>query len=211
MSTMQGRRALNHPVLIGIILLVVGLIAVCAIAVILFLSSQPPQPQAQAPAGAPPDLAVPTAREAYPPAVELIRQEDAGAELASAAGAWTPVIASGNLENGRTGWTFHFYLPATNRMAWVTVGRDLSARVVKIEDWETPPALLDDQSWRVDSPQAVAEALDTCRPTLDANANAEVEARLSLAAANRALIWEIHVSAPDNDNANCGVRVDATT
>src|SRR5574341_1905569 len=101
MSTMLGRRALNPPVLIGIILLAVGLIAVCAIAVILFLSSQPPQ-QTQTPAGAPPDLAVPTAREAYPPAVELIRQEDAGAELASAAGAWTPVIAPGNLENGRT-------------------------------------------------------------------------------------------------------------
>jgi hypothetical protein len=206
---MTGRRALTPPILIGIILLVVGLIAVCVIIAVFLYGLISQQPQAQGPVASPPDLAVPTAREAYPPAVELIRQEDAGAQLASAAGAWTPIIALGNLDNGRTGWTFHFYLPATERMAWVSVGRDLSTRVVKIEDWETPPGLLDDQSWQVDSPQAIAEALETCRPALDANDDAEVEARLSLSGANRALVWDIRVSAPGDDE--CGVRVDATT
>lgn len=213
MNAMTRGRALNPPILIGIILIAVVLLALCVAAAMFVFDlvaqmGRPTGPIAGEPVS---DLTTPTAREAYPTAVELIREEDAGAQLASAAGAWTPVIDRTNLQDGRTGWTFHFYLPATHRMAWVTVSRDLRARISHVEAWETPPGLLDDQGWQIDSPQALQMALGTCSPVLDAYENASVEARLTLAAASRALIWEIRVVIPDNPAGGCSAYIDATT
>jgi hypothetical protein len=159
----------------------------------------------------PPDRSVPTAREAYPPAVEAIRAEDPGALLASSAGVWTPVIDAASLGEGRTSWTFHFYLPSSNRMAWVVVARDGAARIVRADSWETPPDLLDDQGWQVDSAQAMQTALQTCQATLDTHPDSVVEARLSMAASNRALVWRITVTPPGNPDLACAVAVDATT
>jgi hypothetical protein len=80
---------------------------------------------------------IPTAREAYAPAVTLIRQKDPGAQLASATGAWTSVIDRALLKNGRTGWTFAFYLPATQQMALVIVDRVTGPRIASTEAWAT--------------------------------------------------------------------------
>src|SRR5262245_27204143 len=108
------------PVVIGGVILVVALLFVCVAAWFLtggfgLNGSQ----QAKATPAPQPDLDVPTAREAYPAAVKLIRDEDPGAVLASAVGGWTPVIKLDNLYSGRTAWTFHFYLPDTNSFVWV--------------------------------------------------------------------------------------------
>lgn len=196
--------------MIGLVLLVVVLIIVCGGAFILFQSTNQPAPPPTATPTA--DPSIPTAREAYPPAIDMIRDQDPGAELASAAGAWTPTIVLPDLVDGRTGWTFHFYLPAKNQMAWVTVGRDREVRLARVEDWETPPTLLDDEAWQVDSPQAIQIALGSaCQATLDDAPDAEVQARLSLDVSNGALIWQIRVFPAADPNAACSARIDATS
>jgi hypothetical protein len=208
----RGGRGLNPPVLIGIVIIVIAVLMLCGAAVI-YLTSRPPA-EPEPPTGTPaprPDLDVPTAREAYPAAVEVARARDAGAELASAAGAWTPNYNSDNLDAGRTGWTYHFYLPSENKMLWVVADRDAGVRVVREEDWETPPGLIDDQGWQIDSAQALALAVQTCETLLAADQNPSVEARLSLAASGRALIWHIHMTPSDPDDDVCSVRIDATT
>ena len=156
------------------------------------------------------DFDILTAREAYVPAVEVIRQWDAGAQLASVAGAWTPVINQAQLEAGRTGWTFHFYLPDSGQMATVVVDRGGGARVTDTQPWETPPALLSDMNWGVDSPQAISVLLDACGAVLENEPQAEVQARLSLAADNRRLLWQLQVLSAENE-ALCAVNVDGTT
>src|SRR5687768_14456486 len=113
-----------------------------------------------------PELDVPTAREGYPPAIGAARTEDPAAELMSAVGAWTPSIFLDNLEAGRTSWTYHFYLPSTQSILWVTVVREAIASVVKTEAWETPPALIDHQSWQIDSAEAMTVAMETCQAVL---------------------------------------------
>ena len=78
-----------------------------------------------------PSYDVLTAREAYIPAVTLIRDSDPGAQLATGTGVWTPNIDNVYLEAGRTGWTFHFYLPTSAEMATVIVNRGGDARVAR--------------------------------------------------------------------------------
>jgi hypothetical protein len=164
-------------------------------------------------AGLPPqvDFSVPTAREAYVPAVNLIRQQDPLAALASGAGAWTPVISADQLNAGRTGWTFHFYLPTLGQMATVVVDRGGVAHIVEVKPWETPPDLLQDQGWQIDSPQAISQMIAGCQDMLNAQPDAQVEARLSTAASNRRLVWQVKVFSPENPLALCEVRLDATT
>ncbi len=207
-SSQPSRTGLNPLILIGVLVGLVILLVICGAAI--FVVTSVLRLPTAAP-GSEADVAVPTAREAYPPAVEVIRAEDPGALLASGAGAWTPVINTANLSAGRTGWTFHFYLPASNRMAWVVVDRERTARITRIDEWETRPDLLDDQAWQVDSAQAVQIALQTCQSALDAHPDAVVEARLSMAASNRALVWLVSVTPPASPELACQVSVDATT
>ncbi len=157
------------------------------------------------------DTSIPTAREAYPPAVEVIRQTDPAAELASGVGAWTPIVNAVQLESGRTGWTFHFYLPTSHQMATVIVDRTNGARVAEVKPWETPPTLLSDQGWQVDSPQAVGRLLEACRTTFESQADSQVQARLSTAADHRTLVWHLRVFSPADPLAVCEVNLDATT
>jgi hypothetical protein len=193
-------------------LAVLGLLALGAIVIggMVALASAGRQPET---AGMAPqvDFSIPTAREAYVPAVNLIRQEDARATLASGAGAWTPVINPDQLNAGRTGWTFHFYLPTFNQMATVVVDRGGVAHITELKPWETPPDLLQDQGWQVDSPQALSQMLASCQDTLNTQPDAQVEARLSTAASNRRLMWQVKVFSPENPLAMCEVRLDATT
>lgn len=190
--------------------LVIGLIALIAgIAALSFLFSQ--SRAANAPAPPPqPAFDVQTAREAYLPAVDLIRQEDLGALLADGVGAWTPVLDPTYLGAGRTGWTFHFYLPATGQMATIIVDRGGRARITELLAWETAPALLDDQNWQVDSGQAVSLFLGNCQAALDQNPDLHVQARLSTAASNGRLLWEISAVTGDGQVV-CQVNVDAST
>jgi hypothetical protein len=156
-----------------------------------------------------PSYDVPTAREAYVHAVQQIREYDLGAQLASGAGAWTPVIDPVYLDAGRTGWTFHFYLPASHEMATVIVDRGGSTRVAEVQPWETPPSLLDDQGWQVDSSQAIGAFLDSCQAALD-QPDVQVQMRLSTAAENQRLMWQAGAVTRENQSV-CEVRVDATT
>ena len=155
-----------------------------------------------------PDPDVLTAREAYVAAIEVIRDADPGAVLASAAGAWTPNIVAPNVIGGRTGWTFHFFLPSTSEMAWVLVDRGGGARIDDVQDWETTPSLIDDQGWQVDSGEAVLRAFDRCDITT-VPAEMSLDARLSLAASAGSALWRISVDAPGA--SPCVVRIDATT
>ncbi len=204
---MGERRGLSREMLI---LLGVGVVAICGVVVIvavLLLGGG----QSADTAAAQVSYDIPTSREAYVPAVGAVREVDLSAELASAAGAWTPVINRAQLSTGRTGWTFHFYLPTTNEMARVVVDRGGGARVVEVVPWETPPALLEDQGWQVDSSIAAATFLQTCQSTLNSQPDSRVEARLSMAAANKRLVWQIQVIATPTGQALCEVKLDATT
>jgi hypothetical protein len=208
-----GRRGLNPPVLIGIVIIVVALLLLCG-AVVFYFNSSRQSAEPEAPTGTPapqPDLDVPTARQYYPDAVEAARARDVGAKLASAAGGWTPIIKADNLNSGRTGWTYHFYLPSEKKMLWIAVDRGGEVRTVQEQDWDTPPGLIDDQGWKIDSAEALALAMQTCQATLAADPKATVEARLSLAASERAIVWHIRVTPSDPQGDACTVRIDATT
>lgn len=205
-----SRRGLSQELLVGIafgVTFIVGL--TCGLAVVVPALRPSPSPTQQAEAV--PDYSVPTAREAYVPAVELIRQTDPTAELASGAGTWTPVIDPTGLEAGRTGWTFFFFLPATGEMASVVVGQNGQARLSGISQWETPPSLMGDQQWRTDSPQVMAYLLQACGGALGEMPGAQVEARLTTAAENRTLLWQARVYSPDDPLAVCEVTVDGIT
>ncbi len=206
------------PIKIGrILVIVVGLVvALCVIAGLVWVITQIVLPMLSASPGGPAVVEtvsydIPTAREAYVPAVTLIREQDPGAQLASATGAWTPVVDRALLKNGRTGWTFAFYLPATGQMALVIVDRVTGPRIAHREDWASPPDLLDDQTWQIDSGGAGMNAfVDTCGGTLDAQPDGQVQATLTMAAENRWLLWQYQLLAPDG-TVSCQVSVDASS
>lgn len=182
---------------------------VCAMIVLPLLrpsSVSPPavsQPQ--------PDFAEPTAREAYVPAVELIRQTDPGAVLTSGAGVWSAYVNTVQMDAGRTGWTFFFYLPGAQEMARVVVDRENVARLEARQSWETPPDVLEDQRWMVDSPSAVAKLQETCGEVIEQQADASIRARLTMAAENRTILWQMSVQSESDPLATCEVTVDAVT
>jgi hypothetical protein len=155
-----------------------------------------------------PDPDILTAREAYVAAVEVIRAADPGAILASAAGAWTPNVVAPNVIAGRTGWTFHFFLPATSELATVLVERGGTARIASREAWDDQPSLIDDQGWQVDSGEAVLRALEQCQVTV-IPAELSVKARLTLAASAGSVRWRVSVDEQGQDT--CIVLIDATT
>ncbi len=203
--------ALNREAQVGIAFaatFVLGLICALTVVVPALLPKPAPAPQAVAVG---PDFSVPTAREAYVPAVELIRQTDPGAQLASSAGAWTPAISAANLEAGRTGWTFSFFLPSTGEMATVVVDQGHAARLVGLRPWQTPPELLPDTQWRADSPQVMALLLEQCAATAQAAPDVKVEMRLSTAAENRTMLWQARVESEEDPLAVCEVVVDGIT
>lgn len=212
MNNTARRPGLNPPLIIGIVILVVVALMLCA-AGYMFLNNQMQQ-QAQnqpTPSGPQPEFDVPTAREGYPEAVEVARAQDPGAQLTSAAGAWTPTIFRDNLDAGRTSWTYYFYLPGTNSMLWVTVVRGLVASVSNTETWDTPPALVDHQSWQVDSAQAITVGMEKCRDVLISYPDSTVEARLSLAASQRGILWYVTVTPASPEITPCRAVVDGTS
>ncbi|MEM4724841.1 MAG: hypothetical protein QXP01_07505 [Candidatus Hadarchaeum sp.] len=199
---------LRRELAVALILAGVFLAGVIVVVALVMALRPSTAPQAVVPAL---DYSIQTAREAYVPAVELIRQHDPAAELASGAGAWTPVIDTVYLVAGRTGWTFHFYLPNRREMATVVVDRGGLAHLVDSRPWQTPPDLLDDQAWQVDSPQALDLFYRQCKPVLDTQPGSKVQARLSTAASNRTLVWQVKLLAPDSELPICEVSIDATT
>lgn len=158
-----------------------------------------------------PDYSQPTAREAYIPAVETIREQYPLAALAEAAGTWTPEIDTVQLEAGRTSWTYFFYLPSRQQMATVIVDADGLAWIDSIDTWPEQPSLLDDQRWNTDSPIVTNALLSHCEDTLGEQPDSQVEMRLSTAAANRTLLWQATVSSLQAPDATCTVTVDAST
>lgn len=199
-----------------LVAVVVGLVVlICVIAGFVFVVPQVLSlltPSPGAPAGVEEiSYDIPTAREAYVPAVTLIRRQDPGAQLASATGAWTPVISRAMLENGRTGWTFAFYLPASGQMALVIVDRVTGPRIAGSEAWPTAPELRDDQTWLIDSGGAGMSAfIQTCGGMLDAQPDGRVQATLTTAAENAWLLWQVQLLAPDGA-IMCQVSVDASS
>lgn len=158
-----------------------------------------------------PDYSQPTAREAYIPAVEVIRAQYPQATLAAAAGAWTPQIDRVQLEAGRTSWTYFFFLPDRQQMATVIVDADGLARIDAIDSWPEQPSLLDDQRWNTDSPEVTIPLLERCDDLLRSQPDSWVELRLSTAAANRTLLWQATISSPQAPEEACAITVDAST
>jgi len=182
---------------------------VCAMVVLPLLRPKPtPPPVVAAPQA---DFAEPTAREAYVPAVELIRQTDPGATLSSGAGVWSAHLNTVQLDAGRTGWTFFFFLPDTGEMARVVVDRDGVARLADRQPWETPPDVLEDQRWMVDSPAAVVKLLESCAEVVQGQPDASVRARLTMAAENRTILWQMSAQSEADPLTTCDVNVDAIT
>lgn len=182
---------------------------VCAMVLLPLLRPTPAPPPVAAQPQA--DFADPTAREAYVPAVEMIREIDPGATLSSGGGVWSANLNTVQLDAGRTGWTFFFYLPDTGEMARVVVDRGSVARLVDRQPWETPPDVLEDQRWMVDSPAAVGKLLEGCTEIVSGQPDANVKARLTMAAENRTILWQMSAQSEADPLTTCEVSVDATT
>jgi len=182
---------------------------VCAMVALPLLRPEPAPPPTVAQPQA--DFEEPTAREAYVPAVELVRQIDPGAMLASSAGIWSAHVNAVQLDAGRTGWTFFFFLPDTTEMARVVVDRGGVARLVDQQPWETPPDVLEDQRWMVDSPAAIEKLLETCGEVVEGQPDASVRARLTMAAENRTILWQMSAQSEADPLEACEVNVDAVT
>lgn len=155
---------------------------------------------------------IPTAREAYAAAVGLARQEDVGALLMTAAGAWFPVIDQAQLEAGRTGWTFYFYLPASQKMLAVVVDRVATPYIASTTRWDTPPDLLPEEAWKpeYDSGIKMPAFLSKCRGDLNAAPDRVVQAHLSTARDANRLLWIYQVMGPDLA-VICEAKYDAST
>jgi hypothetical protein len=182
-----------------VVLMILGGVAVVAAFIL-----NPPK------AAPPPTVSydVPTAREAYPAALNLIRAQDVGALLMSAAGTWTPNINMAQLQAGRTGWTFYFYLPAKQQVASVIADTKSGARIASVQAWQTPPKVLDERSWTADSSSGMPAFLQKCQGDLSGQRRAI--ARMSTAAENGSLLWQFQVVTPD-EQVVCEVAVDART
>jgi hypothetical protein len=151
---------------------------------------------------------IPTAREAYPAAINLIRGQDVGALLVSAEGAWTPNINMTQLAAGRTGWTFYFYLPAKEQMASVIADTKSGVRIATARPWQTAPKVLDDRSWVADSSIGMNLFLQKCGGEI--RDNREVISRMSTAVENGTLLWQRQVVTPDKQVV-CEADTDART
>lgn len=166
---------------------------------------------ADAGAGPAPDYSIPTAREAYVPALELARESDLRAELMSAAAVWSPPFNDSLLSAARSAWTYFFYLPSSETMMTVEVGPEGEAVVAAMEDWANPPTVLDDSRWRADSPAAMAPLVEACASALEETPGAFVELRLSTAEVNRTVLWKGRVFTAGEAEPLCEVTVDAVT
>jgi hypothetical protein len=183
---------------------------VCAMIVLpLLRPTQAPSTGAAPPPQA--NFSDPTAREAYVPAVELIRQTDPGAVLTSGAGIWSAQVNTVQLNAGRTGWTFFFYLPETKEMARVVVDNGGVVRLADQQPWKTPPDVLEDQRWMVDSPAAVLKLVENCGEVIQGQPDASVRARLTMAAENRTILWQMSAQSEGDPLTTCEVSVDAVT
>ena len=151
---------------------------------------------------------VPTAREAYPAAVDLIRAQDVGAELVSAQGIWTPNIDMALLMSGRTGWTFFFYLPAKGVLASVITDTSTGARIASVKPWQTPPNVNDERSWVADSSIGMDLFIQKCGGEI--HDNREVLVTMSTARELGTLLWQRQVITPD-ENVVCEADTDART
>lgn len=190
-----------------VLVLLCGLIGALA-AVVLFR----PDPPTLAPVEAPvPNYAQPTAREAYVPAVEAARNLDDGAQLMNATGLWYPTIDTVQLDAGRTGWTYFFYLPASREMAEVVVGENGAVRAIETTAWTTIPDLLDDNRWQVDSSVALSTFDQECGGTISGISNYYVEAQFSAAVDNVTLMWNLSAVDLETDEVWCAIRVDGVT
>ncbi len=184
-------------------------LAIGLIGVLVFVPLLRPAPVSETVELRQPDYTVLTAREAYVPAVEAIRARDPGARLASGAGVWYPNIDMVYLSAGRTGWTFHFYLPATSEMAEVVVDRGGVARITSVIPWETPPDLLEDTRWQIDSPVALNTLVTSCADQFRAAPDTQVEARLTVARSAVAPTWQMRARSIGNPLNVCEVSIDA--
>jgi len=155
---------------------------------------------------------IPTALDGYPAAITIARQNDPAAILVSAAGAWAPNISRAALRAGRTGWTYYIYLPATRQMAAIVVDRaGGNARIASTQKWDTPPDVLDDTTWAIDSWQGMTAFLQKCEGALNESGDRSAQAWLSTAKEGGGrLAWRYTIIAPD-ETIICQIAVDAQT
>jgi len=195
------------PVTLLIIGGLLALMAVACLAVIAVLVFS----QSAARPSEPVPVDIPSARDGYPDALKIARQNDLQAVLVSIAGAWTPNISHAALAEGRTGWTYYIFLPATQQMAAIVVDRAGSARIASTQKWQTPPDVLDDQTWAIDSGQGMVPFLQKCDSAISATSGSQVQAWLTTAKTQGGrLAWRYTVMASD-ESVVCEVAVDAQT
>jgi hypothetical protein len=71
--------------------------------------------------------------------------------------------------------------------------------------------LVDHQSWQIDSAQAITVGMEKCGGMLVSYPDSTVEARLSLAASQRGILWHITVTPTNPEITPCRAIVDGTS
>ena len=192
--------------------------AVAIAAVVIVISLTPPStPRSEAAPEAAATASAPTALEAYPAARDAALQWADDAQLAGAAGAWTPPINTGVMTTGRTSWSFFFYSRSLGGMATVVAteqGGQIDAQFISSMAFPTETALLSDVGWVIDSNEVVRMLLENGGTAFMSGREDQVAVnlRLSTAASNGRILWiasALHGSDPSL--ASLVVEVDATT
>jgi len=200
-----------------VVTLLALVMAVAIAAVVIVISLTPSStPRREAPPEAA-STSAPTALEAYPAARDAALQWADDAQLAGAAGAWTPPINTGVMTTGRTSWSFFFYSRSLGGMATVVAteqGGQIDAQFISSMAFPTETALLSDVGWVIDSNEVVRMLLENGGTAFMSGREDQVAVnlRLSTAASNGRILWiasALHGSDPSL--ASLVVEVDATT
>lgn len=142
--------------------LAILLIAVLALGALVWLrpgiGMAPPLPDLTAPVAPTPSLARNTALLAFSAARAEAQSWQPDAQLVQAAATWTQGASREDLVKGTATWDFTFYSPAAGAVAVISVIED-EPRLITERAVSQALTLPDISGWRLDSPDAVARAL----------------------------------------------------
>ena len=190
------------------------LLAVAALALLLWqrggIGSPPPLPTVNAAVAPTPDIVRSTALLAFSSAQAEARAWQPDARLVSATATWTQGASREDLLSGMATWDFTFESPGAGTVAILTVIEG-DARLINERPASQTISVQDVSGWRVDSPAAVARAMqEGGEAFLNRAGVTTLTASLSTARTEDRIEWLVSLISKYTGDAFT-VRIDATS